>query len=355
MEKNDIWSLIGKVLVIVALVIASIRFTMNFMQNRLEQREEQPSSNSSTRKEENVTIITILSAGNAEFGYRVENQEDYWDNVSAIAEIVANYDIAVYNQKAVIGSEIPWQFAQAMVGTGFNMVGLATPQAMRYGKEGIVHSMDFFEGSPAITSGTHVSTDHCNLIPMMQFEDISVAFLSFTETIEDEIPPQEQYLVNIYDDETSIAQIEKAASQADVVIVSMDWQAEEASPSPRQKEIAKKMADAGASVIIGHSNQGIQPVAWIDDTLIFYSTGALISDSYEEKERLGILGAVTITKTTLGERKRVELTNPCVEIITSKKWGSSYQIQLLEQGETCQNIVELIQQLDDSIRVGGLL
>ena len=122
------------------------------------------------------------------------------------------------------------------------------------------------------------------------------------------------------------------------------------------------LADAGASVIIGNAPDAIQPVAWIDDTLIFYSMGSFISDDGDQMNRIGAVGAVTITETISGDSRRIELTNPRVDFVASVPCDNGYMVKMLND---CAENIEgkddiysryssVIQRMDDSIRIGGL-
>ncbi|MBQ1356292.1 MAG: CapA family protein [Solobacterium sp.] len=365
MNHKELFNGVWKVLLVAALVIASISLGMNIMRIRLEHRNAAEPSSPAAAQEE-VAVINVLAAGRAYYGLYTENKDDYWSNFSGLAETVANYDLAAYSQQTLIGTEVPWQFAEAATGIGFNLIGLADPHVLAYGKAGIDSSMDYWLDNPdVLANGTFVSTDRRNLIPTIRTGEVTAAFLSFTDDMNHDIPEQEQYLVNVYDDEKSPAQVAKAAEQADVVIVEMWWDGEDGKlPTDRQRTIAKALADAGASVIIGNAPDAIQPAAWIDDTLIFYSMGTMISDSPEDENRLGVIGAVTITKTTLGSRKKVELTNPRVDLVLAVEDGTGgYRTALLRDlspGEydvskiKTAEYMKILQLMDDSIRIGGL-
>ena len=228
MNHKEIFNGVWKVLLIAALVIASISLGMNIMRVRLERRGGDAQPSSSSAAQEDVAVINVLAAGRAYYGLYTENKEDYWDNFSGMAETVANYDLAAYSQQTLIGTEVPWQFAEAATGIGFNLIGLADPHVLAYGKAGIDSSMDYWLDNPdVLANGTFISTDSRNLIPTIRTGEVTAAFLSFTDDMNHEIPEQEQYLVNVYDDEKSPAQVAKAAEQADVVIVEMWWDGED--------------------------------------------------------------------------------------------------------------------------------
>jgi poly-gamma-glutamate synthesis protein (capsule biosynthesis protein) len=75
------------------------------------------------------------------------------------------------------------------------------------------------------------------------------------------------------------AAIVDAATQAEVVIVSIHWGGEyQAEPSARQQTLARTLAEAGATVIAGHGPHVLQRVEWVGETLVAYSLGNFLFD-----------------------------------------------------------------------------
>ena len=128
-------------------------------------------------------------------------------------------------------------------------------------------------------------------------------------------------------------------------------------PSERQKEIAQRLADSGASIIFGNANNSIQPIEWIDDTLVFYSMGNVLTS--EDDYALGLVGTVTITKHTVYDKTRIELTNPKVDCVYEKKDDDghitvSFYDNNIELAATYADLIEVLHRMDDSIRIGGI-
>lgn len=71
----------------------------------------------------------------------------------------------------------------------------------------------------------------------------------------------------------------EARRNAELVIVHIHWGSwDGGKPQPRQVDLSKALADAGADLVIGHLPHRIGPVEVYNGTLIFYSLGSLISD-----------------------------------------------------------------------------
>jgi poly-gamma-glutamate synthesis protein (capsule biosynthesis protein) len=89
------------------------------------------------------------------------------------------------------------------------------------------------------------------------------------------------------DQPAALAAIHAAKEKSDIIFVSIHWGNEyQAAPSTHQRTLAAKLANAGASVIIGHHPHVIQPMEVIKGgenktpTLVFYSLGNALFDQY---------------------------------------------------------------------------
>lgn len=81
------------------------------------------------------------------------------------------------------------------------------------------------------------------------------------------------------DPEIVLPLVKQASLNADLVFVHMHWGQEyDNAPSPRQKEMAKAVVDAGADVIIGHHPHVLASVEVYKDSLILYSLGNFVFD-----------------------------------------------------------------------------
>jgi poly-gamma-glutamate synthesis protein (capsule biosynthesis protein) len=83
------------------------------------------------------------------------------------------------------------------------------------------------------------------------------------------------------------AAVSKARASGAVVVVSMHWGLEyQAGQTRRQSKLARELADAGASLIVGHHPHVTQPVECLnrsgsgEPTLVFYSLGNALFDQH---------------------------------------------------------------------------
>jgi len=130
------------------------------------------------------------------------------------------------------------------------------------------------------------------------------------------------------DEERVKAQIEKAKSISDVVVVNVHWGVEYThKPTEYQYEYAQKLADWGADIILGHHAHVIQPVEWItraDGTraLCVYSLGNFISTQEMGATMIG--GGLDVTVTKEYENNTVSITSArFIPTVTHYEWGKA--------------------------------
>lgn len=356
MRKHSFLYTIGIMLVGALLVVGSVSLTMTFLSDKIEEQNA-PTLVENALDYDSSSVIQILGTGMVDY-----NAEEEVIIATTLDETISNYNTSVYHQITPTNTAKGQSLAGTFIQAGFTTVGLANSQSLAVGKEGIDASVAYWETQDILSAGINISTDSQNINRPFEVNGISIVYLSFTVNLNDELPEHEQYLVNLYNDENSPAIVEEARSVADVVIVSLYWDNEGfITPTDRQKEIATKLADSGASIIFANAKDAIQPIEWIDDTLVFYSMGNMLSDSEEETDHLGLLGAVTITKHTVYDKKRIELTNPKVDFVTSRTEDGITTVEEYDAtnaSDTIQELVEstkpILHQLDDSIRIGGI-
>lgn len=100
-----------------------------------------------------------------------------------------------------------------------------------------------------------------------------------------------------------ITTVKTSKESGALVIVSLHWGVEyQASPTSRQRQIAKSLADGGVDLIIGHHPHITQPMEWIKGdqqnrpALVFYSLGnALFDQRGLADTRRGTLAFVQIS------------------------------------------------------------
>ena len=268
-----------------------------------------------------------------------------------IKEIVSGYDIGYINQETILGGtslglsdhptfNSPQEVGDAIIDAGFNLVSLATNHTVDRGKQAVLNSCEYWNSKDTVlTAGSYCSTEEKDEIKIEEKNNITYTMLNYTYGTNG-IPVADDYLVNVWPTNLDInnpsidtkyqnykeqvkADIERVRDKVDVLIVAMHWGVEYThNPTEYEKDMANYLASLDVDIIIGTHPHVIQPVTWIDDTLVIYSLGNFISAQYQNywactyyKCTVGLMTNLTIEKTVKGEEKTIKITNVENELI----------------------------------------
>ncbi len=278
------------------------------------------------------------------------NGYDFKPIIEYIKEKVQNYDLAYYNQETVLGgSELgvsdyptfnsPQEAGDAMLDAGFNLVSLATNHTMDRGEKAILASNEYWKKheNEALAVGTYSSEEERNKVQIREKNGIKYAMLSYTYgTNGISVPNGKEYLVNVWPTNLSIndpsrdkeyqaykeqvkKDIEAVRNQVDVLMVAMHWGVEYThNPTEYEKDSAKFLADNNVDIVIGAHPHVIQPVTWIDDTLVIYSLGNFVSAQLQDQnynKMVGLMTSVNITKTVKDGKTDIKIDDVKNELI----------------------------------------
>ena len=302
---------------------------------------------------------------------------DFSSMFENIAPIFQNCDLCYYNQETILGGtslglssyprfNSPQEFGDNMIDIGFNLVSTANNHSLDKDETGIINSLEYWSTKDVVTAGTYLSQEDRDTIEVHDVNGISYAFLAYTYGTNGLEPPKgKEYLVNVYNEEMLKNDVSKANELADVVIVSMHWGVEYTfEPTPEQEHMAHVLADAGADIVIGAHPHVIQPVEWIDDTIVYYSLGNMISAQDGTMKKIGMIGGVRIDKTVIDGKSTIEISQPKADLIYNYYDNgykniklylfSSLTDEILKDHETIyEDYKKIITKRDDTIRIGG--
>lgn len=250
---------------------------------------------------------------------------DFTSQLEYIKPIVQKYDLAFYNQESILGGtqlglsdyptfNSPQEFGDAMLNMGFNLVSLANNHTMDKGEKGILKSAEYWQSKDVIATGSYASKEDASKITIKEKNGIKYALLAYTYgTNGISVPEGKEYLVNIYSDEKAKEDIEKVRDKVDLLMVSMHWGVEyQSMPNDIQKKQAEYLSSLGVNIIIGTHPHVIEPITYINDTLVIYSLGNFISaqstnDDYSALVEL--MTSVDVIKKEKGKNVTIKLDN----------------------------------------------
>ena len=242
--------------------------------------------------------------------YANYNGYDFKPMLKYTKELIQDYDLAYYNQETILGGKelglstyplfnSPYEVGDAFIDAGFNLVSLATNHTLDKGEKGILNSRAYWNKQEnVVAAGSYSSNEERDKIIVSEKNGLTYAFLSYTTYTNGLIVPKgKEYLVNVYDKEKVKKDVEAYKDKVDVIMVAMHWGTEYVSyPTTAQKEIANYLASLGVNLIIGTHPHVIEPIEYIDDTLVIYSLGNFVSSQVGVERLTGLMASLDIIK-----------------------------------------------------------
>ena len=280
-------------------------------------------------EEKSITLAMVGDALINDYLYKDANRVanyngyDFKPYLKLIKEKIKDYDLAYYNQETILGGtsiglssypafNSPYEIGDAMIDSGFNIVSLATNHTLDRGEKAIVLSREYWNKQTNVYSvGSYSSYQKKTDIENKIYEKngIKYAILNYTYgTNGIPIPENKYYLVNVWENnndnykQTVINDLKRLREKVDVLMVAMHWGIEYThTPTSLQKDTAKFLSDNGVDIIIGTHPHVIEPLEFINNTLVIYSLGNFISSQTSDscinyKCSVGLLTSLKITK-----------------------------------------------------------
>ena len=237
-----------------------------------------------------------------------------------IKPIVQAADVAVINQETLIcggeyeisGSNFnfnsPVELGDAMVDVGFDIFTLANNHMLDKGIGGLASSMDYWDGMmakyPIMTVGVYRDETDQNTIRVQYVKGMRIAYLAYTEHLNGySLPADTSIRVGMTGDEALIErQIRRAKEVADAVVVAAHWGTEDThAVRDDVKELANKMVQWGADVILGSHPHTAQTMEYIDRPdgtrgFVLYSMGNFISAQTDNFNMVGEMASFNLVK-----------------------------------------------------------
>ena len=309
-------------------------------------------------KEERLSLIMVGDALLHSSLYRDGYQNGTYDFTSQLELIkpeIQKHDLAFYNQESILGGtsiglsdypnfNSPQEFGDAMIDAGFNLVSLANNHTMDRGVTAIQNSCDYWKTKDVLAAGSYCSAEDAEEIKIKEKNGIKYTMLAYTYgTNGITVPSDKPYLVNLYSDELAKADIEKVRDKVDLLIVSMHWGAEYRSePTEEQKREAEYLSNLGVDIIIGTHPHVIEPITYINDTLVIYSLGNFISAQSTNNDyntMVELMTSVDVVKTTKDGKSEIKLQNLNNELLYNyyqkdSRWHNFKVIPFSQMNET---------------------
>jgi poly-gamma-glutamate capsule biosynthesis protein CapA/YwtB (metallophosphatase superfamily) len=194
--------------------------------------------------------------------------------------------------------DAPVELPEALKASGIKIVSFANNHVMDQGWAGFVESREHLKEIGLEFAGTSDDAATAWQPVITEANGIKVGWLGMTRWLNGNRNPDkdDQPHVNFYpypgeangapgaDEATVLAAVKAAKAKCDLLVVSVHWGIEYATaPRPEDVDLAHKMLEAGATVIVGGHPHVLQPIETYQtqdgrDTVIFYSMGNFLSN-----------------------------------------------------------------------------
>lgn len=236
--------------------------------------------------------------------------------------------------------------ARGLSNAGFDVISLATPHILDYGKEGFLDTLEFLSwyGIKYVGAGRNLSEAKQPII--IDAKGIKIAFLAyyrgfqFDKTFfakEDQIGPAFPIFEDLEKD------VANAKEQSDFVIAFMHWGAKTNGNeiTDRQRLYAQKLIDSGANFVIGQKINTLQGVEIYNGNPIFYSLGDFIYGTYAKKEPYGFMLRLIISDKKL-------ISTEVIPISISDAISGSFLPKHIK-GEKVQSAIDVLNKLSEEL------
>lgn len=315
----------GPIIVLLLILILAIFGSLNAFSDvfKKEIEEDKPTE---LDKEEINRSITFTFAGNVLINDRMwydtstkDNTYDFKYVFEDLKTTMKKSNINFYSQQSILGGKelgisyysnynSPIDLGEAMVDIGFNMVSLANYHAYDKGITGIMNSLDFWDKNNVVYSGTSISEEKRNSNNIITKNNIKIGLLAYTMGTDTVF--NESYEINVYDKEIVKSDVETLKEKTDIIIVSMDWgNTGLFEVNSTQKEIANYLSELGVDIVVGNTGYSIQPIEKINNTLILYSLGNLLSGHILADSRISAVVDLKLNMSIKDDVKTIQFSD----------------------------------------------
>jgi poly-gamma-glutamate synthesis protein (capsule biosynthesis protein) len=232
------------------------------------------------------------------------------DPFADFAPLFRQADLVVGNLECVLATggervDKPWTFRAhprcvPLLARHFHALSLANNHTGDFGKGAFVEQLDRLRGMVG-TFGGGRDLQEARAPLLLERRGVRIALLGYNEFKPRDFaagPGTPGVAWSVDEHVLEDIRLARAVHGADVVIPFMHWGWEhEPDPCDRQRELARRMIDAGADLVIGGHPHVTQGAEYYRGRLIVYSLGNFVFDGFREPEaRRGWVLRLTVSK-----------------------------------------------------------
>jgi len=183
------------------------------------------------------------------------------------------------------------EMGKSLSAAGFDLVTLANNRSLDYGDPAILDTLEFLRENNIKYVGAGQDIYEATTPVYIEKKGVKVAFLGFSEIVPAGYNATESYpgiaVARMdYGGATFDEYIKEGSENSDITVVLIHWGAEGTHDADSwQKELAHQAVDMGADLVIGSHPHVLQGIEKYKDSVIVYSLGNFVFDSWAEASR----------------------------------------------------------------------
>jgi poly-gamma-glutamate synthesis protein (capsule biosynthesis protein) len=235
---------------------------------------------------------------------------DEFKTLFGAADVVTgNVEAGLSNEGLVVGKleseEMRGRpgFAAGLARAGFNVMTVANNHALHHGHAAFSNTCDVLRQNNIGVIGVPDSNGSPNSWSFAK-DGIRIAFVGYSCRPEKYQPNLRSYARG--DDDALLREVARLRSEGNQVVVNIHWGEEYLQvPSPYQIRLGRKLADAGACLIVGHHPHVLQGYEKYNDCWIFYSLGNFSFDHWDRVARESMVVQCSVSARGIEQAKTI--------------------------------------------------
>ena len=285
-------------------------------------------------------------------------------------DIMKKSDVNFYYQQSMVGGKelgtsfnysynSPNEVLISLSKLGFNTISLASRHSYDKGMTGITNTIKTAVENKFVYAGINDTEENRLKNNIIEKNGLKIALLSYTTSTD--VTIQTAHSVDLYSDELVKTDVENIKDEVDVIMVTIDWSNIISSEvTEEQKRIANYLESLGVNIIVGDTGYVIQPIEKINDTLVCYSLGNLLSGHYAVDSRISAMLDFNLKVTKSLTEKKVTFEDMNVLLTYAYNYDStSYKVipftkltnELLNHKEYYNKYNELLTNANSDIKL----
>jgi poly-gamma-glutamate synthesis protein (capsule biosynthesis protein) len=261
---------------------------------------------SSTASAAPAEPITLAFAGDVHFtGRTLGLLDDPTTAIGPYAAVLRAADFAMFNLETAVTSRgtpepktfhfrAPASAFTAVRSAGVDLVSLANNHALDYGRVGLADTLSAARAArvPVVGAGANATDAYAPYVASVRGVRVGVVAFSQVHTLSSSWRATDGRpgIAMAFDTERAVRAVALARQQAEVVVVFMHWGIEGSPcPSAEMKTFARRMAAAGADIIVGTHAHVLLAGGWLAGAYVHYGLGNFVWYSVSHATETGVL------------------------------------------------------------------